>query len=679
MKNSSQSQYRPDIDGMRAIAALAVVGFHAFPSMVRGGFVGVDIFFVISGFLLTGIILRNLEAGCFSFWDFYSRRILRIFPALAVVLGAVFFVGWHVMSTSEFDSLGKHIAGGVAFISNILYWRESGYFELGAGAKPLLHLWSLGVEEQFYIVFPLLLFVFYNKKLSVPKAITLFLVVSFLVNILVYKKFPDMDFYSPITRFWEFLSGSLLAVAGLRYAEYGKALASRLEIAVRHRFPFVSKHEDTRFVLAVLAFLGLVFIFASIFAFKTGKRFPGFKAVLPVAGTVLLIMAGPQNSISRVLLGNRIAVGIGLISYPLYLWHWPILSFAEILQGESNSKELWLAIRLACIALTFLLATLTYKYIEIPIRFGFGKKTESRRACALLVLLFFIGSAGLTVRIFDGVPQRAAARDLAQFDSMIAFPEYQSGEGLQYALELVPEVSKSDYPEDVSFVKACIVPESEKTVAILGDSHAWAAYPGIAQRNKERAISTILVAESALWSPLIGDDQHQGEALQEAINKKSELWLDYLASTQNIKQVYIFTSAAYATRSKNYPQSMQQAIDRINKYEKKVFVVADVPILPVHIKNLYPRPFSLCVQNATQPDSKSSARQGQSAYLARLQKLTDAVIVEGSIDAFCPQDTCMAFSPSGVPLYLDRDHLSPYGSSFLVDTVLEEYLQLMER
>lgn len=171
--------YRPDIDGLRAFAVLSVVAYHAFPEWVKGGFIGVDVFFVISGYLIGGIILRDLEQGTFSFWNFYSRRIRRIFPALIVVLASVLVFGWFALLPNEYEALGKHVLGGATFVSNFVLWGEAGYFDVEAKAKPLLHLWSLGIEEQFYIFFPLLLWFFFRRKMKISFWIALLFLISF--------------------------------------------------------------------------------------------------------------------------------------------------------------------------------------------------------------------------------------------------------------------------------------------------------------------------------------------------------------------------------------------------------------------------------------------------------------------------------------------------------------------
>ena len=199
LKMASQLDYRPDIDGLRAIAVLAVIGFHAFPAWIRGGFVGVDVFFVISGYLISTILLTGMERGSFRFFQFYIRRIRRIFPALIVVLLACMVAGWLVLFSSEYKALGKHVAGSAAFVSNFVLWNEAGYFDKAAATKPLLHIWSLGIEEQFYIVWPLLLYLVWRRKAATLALLLLLLFFSFAFNVL--SSDPAADFYSPLTRF----------------------------------------------------------------------------------------------------------------------------------------------------------------------------------------------------------------------------------------------------------------------------------------------------------------------------------------------------------------------------------------------------------------------------------------------------------------------------------------------
>ena len=204
-RHLSHPSYRADIDGLRALAVLSVVVFHAFPGVMPGGFIGVDIFFVISGFLISTILLENLGRGTFSFAEFYSRRIRRIFPALLVVLSASYAFGWFALLPDEFMQLGKNIAAGAGFVSNFLLWSESGYFDTAAEVKPLLHLWSLGIEEQFYIVWPLLLWAVARLRLNALTVIIVLASISFMLNVDVVRNNAIAAFYSPQTRCWELL------------------------------------------------------------------------------------------------------------------------------------------------------------------------------------------------------------------------------------------------------------------------------------------------------------------------------------------------------------------------------------------------------------------------------------------------------------------------------------------
>src|SRR5665213_11019 len=207
----ADTQHRPDIDGLRAIAILSVLGFHAFGRLLPGGFVGVDIFFVISGYLITGILLRGLKQRTFSFTGFYARRVKRIFPALALVLLVTWIAGWYAQLPDEYTRLGKHIATGAGFVVNITLWKEAGYFDQSGDLKPLLHLWSLGVEEQFYVIWPLLLFVAWKRKVNLFGLMIAIFLASFILNVTRVADHEVATFYLPTTRFWELLLGGLYA------------------------------------------------------------------------------------------------------------------------------------------------------------------------------------------------------------------------------------------------------------------------------------------------------------------------------------------------------------------------------------------------------------------------------------------------------------------------------------
>jgi peptidoglycan/LPS O-acetylase OafA/YrhL len=374
--------YRPDIDGLRAVAVLSVIGFHVTPRFVPGGYVGVDVFFVISGYLITGIVLGQLAEGRFSFAGFYARRVRRIFPALILVLVASAAIGWFVLVPGEFSQLMTHTAAAALFVPNIALWREAGYFDTRSELKPLLHLWSLGIEEQFYLIWPPLMYVSWKRGLNILSIMALIIVVSFAINVALARDSAAAAFFLPQARMWELLLGGLLAyLERVRGADFDGAV-NRLMFAP-------GRTPDPRFVADAKAWSGLAMIGVAIAAFSRGTDFPGWWygvpgasdaasflglnagmaypgwwAIAPTLGAALLISGGPTAWVNRRLLGRRPLVAIGLISYPLYMWHWPLLSYLQITENGSPSRGL----RAAAVAASFVLATLTYIVVERPIR-----------------------------------------------------------------------------------------------------------------------------------------------------------------------------------------------------------------------------------------------------------------------------------------------------------------------
>ena len=373
----SHPKYRADIDGLRAVAVLSVVGFHAFPVWLAGGFVGVDIFFVISGFLISTIIFENLDQNRFSFLEFYGRRVRRIFPALAVVLLACLVFGWFALLADEFAQLGEHVAAGAGFVSNLVLWSESGYFDNSSETKPLLHLWSLGIEEQFYIVWPLLIgLVHRRRKALVPATVALIGLASFAMNLGTVFSQPVAAFYSPLSRFWELLVGSGLAYVTLYHPQFGRRIGA----------PYASAWS-----IGGAALIGLALLLLD----KT-SAFPGWWALLPTVGAALLIFAGPQAWPNRVVLANRAMVWFGWISFPLYLWHWPLLSLARVVECGEPTRNVKIVLVLAAIVL----AWLTFRLVERPLRFGTAGKAK---AAGLVLVMAAIGAAGYFIFAHDGM------------------------------------------------------------------------------------------------------------------------------------------------------------------------------------------------------------------------------------------------------------------------------------
>ena len=413
---AKQLDYRPDIDGLRAIAVLAVIGFHAFPAWFRGGFVGVDVFFVISGYLISTILLTGMERGSFRFSQFYIRRIRRIFPALIVVLLTCMVAGWLVLFSIEYMALGKHVAGSAAFVSNFVLWNEAGYFDKAAATKPLLHIWSLGIEEQFYIIWPLLLYLTWKRKAATLTLLLLLLVFSFSFNVGSIHAHPAADFYSPLTRFWELMAGALLAYVLL----YRATLLEVFRKLPRPASQMIGAVAVPGSIAPnVSAVIGLLLIVAAVLTIDETKEFPGWWALLPVAGTYVLIASGPQSWINNKVLASRGLVAIGLISYPLYLWHWPLLSFIRIIDGQTPSPE---AATLA-IVFSFALAWLTYLAIERPLRFG---KSAPIKGAILFVAMGMVGTAGYVIYTNKGFSFRNANAE----DIVAAAQDYEHSAGL---------------------------------------------------------------------------------------------------------------------------------------------------------------------------------------------------------------------------------------------------------
>lgn len=338
MTKSSALKYRPDIDGLRAIAVVSVLLYHAFPTIFRSGYVGVDIFFVISGFLITTIIRKELKQGKFSILSFYKKRIRRIYPALIITLLGVLFLSWFLLSTDEYAATLKHVVFSSLFAENFLLWSEDGYFDKASIFKPTLHIWSLSIEEQFYIFWPLII-AFLVKKGYEVKGITLFIIASFLVNIYDIANHPAAAYYSPLGRSWELMVGSLFSVI---YSD------------------IKPKQRDSK-NNGVLALSGLILVVLSVFLIPTQKYFPGFSAIPVVLGAALIILYGENTLVSKILSIKKV-VFVGLISYPLYLVHWPLMSFSSIIIGHASNKA-----NALCLIISFILATGIYLIIEKPI------------------------------------------------------------------------------------------------------------------------------------------------------------------------------------------------------------------------------------------------------------------------------------------------------------------------
>ena len=327
-------KYRSEIDGLRAIAVIPVVLFHAGFSLFNGGFIGVDIFFVISGYLITTILIEKIENNQFSILNFYERRARRILPALFLVMLVSFPLSWMWMLQDQFEQFSQSLVAVSLFISNILFWSESGYFDLSAELKPLLHTWSLAVEEQYYLLFPpFLYFAWRLGKNRVFLMIVIMSIISFILSEWGWRNKPSANFYLAPTRVWELFSGSIAAFIAMKNG--------------------VQKNN-------FLSFIGLILIIGSIFIFDELTPFPSYYALAPVLGVMLIILFARSETFVASLLSNKIIVQIGLISYSTYLWHQPIFAFARIRMIDEPTKIFMLFLSFASLFIGFI----SWKYVE---------------------------------------------------------------------------------------------------------------------------------------------------------------------------------------------------------------------------------------------------------------------------------------------------------------------------
>ena len=438
----TSANYRPDIDGLRAVSVIAVIGFHVSHRLVPGGYAGVGVFFAISGFLISRLCFTELEEGRFNLLTFYARRARQIFPALVLVLFSTEIAGAFLMLPQEFADLGGQIFGGAAFISNFIFWSKGvvgGYFGTSAVFEPLLHLWSLGIEEQFYALWPVCLLIFWPRHLVLPFTIVA-LAASLACSVWLTAVHPGSAFFLLPSRFWELMTGAALSY-------------------------WQRKNRNALISGNALSVIGAIMVVSACLLLNDKSPFPGWRAVVPVLGTVLLIAAGPGAIINRAL-SLRPLVGIGLISYPLYLWHWPLLSFARIVSyGEPLPHERVLAL----IGCTFVLSWLTYKFVEMPIRTNGASKRYA--APSLFGGLAVAGLSGVVLVMSNGWMSRFPM-EIQRYDSYT----FDGQKAYRVGTCFIPFNAPQPY-----IGGECIDPVSVggPLVLLWGDSYAAHLYPGL--------------------------------------------------------------------------------------------------------------------------------------------------------------------------------------------------------
>lgn len=655
LKQSAHPIYRPDIDGLRAVAILSVLVFHGFPGLLRGGFVGVDIFFVISGFLISRILFKSLEGGDLRLREFYAHRVKRIFPALLLVLFASYSWGWFELSPNEFKQLGKHMAAGAGFVQNFVLLREAGYFDTTSELKPLMHLWSLAIEEQFYLVYPLLIWVAWRARSNMLVVLGGLLLLSFTFNVVGIANHTVTTFFSPHTRFWELLVGAVLAWLQLfKRTQLAALLSNGAQL-------FQISGLKINSWSSPLSIFGLLLIALSVFGIRDSQFFPGWWALGPVGGAFLLILSGPNAWVNRHLLASRVMVWVGLISYPLYLWHWPILSFIRIFTSDKPSATL----RVAAIAASFLLAWMTYRFIEKPIRSG---RKHWSQTTALSLLLIVVGYVGLNTWQRNGLPFRSIAQgpnDLSRITDVYAYFDYK---------KLMRVGVCHSVPVNTARANGC-VQNKHPSIFIWGDSYAAALYSGlehlIQTRHQDYVINQLTDGNGPpFFNPEEKTDE--GKPLQQANEER----LEAVAQTQ--PKVVLISWMLYGKNGiidkTKALTSLTETVKRIKNASptSRIIIVGPVPewkgtllkqLINFYRTNNKPPPFYMKVglnENIKPWDD----------YLKINVPYSGAEYVS-AYDQFCQEAGCLTRTSDNPKdlIAVDWGHLSESGSNYLMEKI----------
>ena len=673
----SKFQHRPDIDGLRAIAVLAVVFFHAFPAWVKGGYIGVDIFFVISGYLIAKNTYEEVDNKRFSLTKFYARRIRRITPALLLILIACLVLGWFALFNEEYKSIGKYVAAAAGFISNIVLLNDTGYFDSSAYLKPLLHLWSLAIEEQFYLFWPFLIFIAYRNQRFFE--ILIFLTsISFFLNLILIAINVEATFYLPITRIWEIIAGSLLAWVTHKSSRPLLACFDGNSVS-----RMGSKLNKKNWTINFASILGLMLLLFSFYKFDTSLPYPGVFAIFPVFGTLLLIWSSENAWVNRVILSNKLLCWVGLISYPLYLWHWPILSFASILEGEFPSR----ALRISSIFFSIFLSWATYFYIE--------KKVRSYRisvsAPILLGMLLSVGLIGCFIYLTDGASSR---------DSMKTFKsEYNSEKKIFQNIEnsSCKSILGISYDKDVY----CEVKAPNPRVLIVGDSHARAL--NAASFREEINLSMMMIGIPSCV-PLVGYKLITKGVENKLCNELPKMINDLLTKFKSIDTIIVATRGPHYFTGSGYGQEGQNSIsivssdgklerqedmfmngyinflNYIRSEDKKIIFVTQVPEIgedPEYC--LRKRPLQITFSDCSQSLDKVLQRQRNYREIIKEIQISYPLLkIYDPIDIFCDTGKCYGKRDDKL-LYWDNNHITTKASVLMLNDMINRKIIEVEK
>jgi len=614
--------HRRDIDGLRAVAVLLVMLHHAGLGF-HGGFVGVDVFFVISGYLITTILVRELDGGAFSFWQFWQRRLLRIMPALLTVVAITFAVAWRVLLPWDFLGFAKSVPAGLFGYGNIHFWRETGYFASAAQEKPLLHTWSLGVEEQFYLLIPLLLAWLHRsgQRARVPLVILALFTASLVASICLTGPRPAFSFFWLPTRAWELLAGCLLALAP-------KTWTSRLGGK------------------GILAPLGLALILIPAILYRHSTTFPGLAAIPPVLGTVWIIAAGMgQGSWTNRMLGKGPLVGLGTISYSLYLVHWPPLALARYLEPEYPALE----IRIAVFLLSFPAAYLLWRGVETPWRLRGADPGARWRAGLVLSTVLLLAGSALQVRKNKGYPDRFEAEK----------SRLMASKDMDFRWWLLNHL-----PEDLPGNLIRLGPEGERPEILLwGDSHAKVLLPGLESACARNCAGLLAAVHDG--APPVAGLLHGVERMgPDRFILYSDKVIESAARLGVRKVILAGYWEAYAEgRPETLRVRLLQTVDRLQKENINVFFVRDVPRFSIH-----PNKILACADNRLTP-AMVSISHGEYVAQNPFQESLLQDLEERGVQILDPLP-CLRGDPGqeyslkdldGIR-YWDQNHLSRHGS-----------------
>ena len=660
MVSSPSSHYRPDIDGLRSIAVLLVLFFHA-EIGTTGGFVGVDVFFVISGYLITGLILREIEAGTFTLGNFWERRIRRILPAALFSVAICLLVGSVVMLPSDFSDLGKSAVAQLMMAANVFFWRDTGYFAGAAETKVLLHHWSLAVEEQFYVFYPCLLILARRlKRKQIATVLILLAITSFFLSLYFISRRPTATFYLLPFRAWELLAGGLLAM--------------------------LPAPPKSRKLCELLSVTGLVAILYAAFEYTSSTNFPGTAAILPVLGTCFVILSNTnQLTFAGRLLSLRPVVFVGLISYSLYLWHWPVLAYTRYLMIDLT----WVN-KILAVAISFVLAALSWRLIEQPIR---RKKssTESHR-CAWKTyawaasFIFGLALCSVTVWQSSGLQSRFDNRMSEIADDASWTGRHLTSSTSHIADRQFPSIGRAtaDSPEFV----------------IWGDSHALMLCEVIDQHAKQAGTSGVFIAVEGtppipnVWRGNYRNRATNSQKIFDYVKQSGcrdlvlvARWTAYLegyakgdlshgSSKQDPKEMLATDGTQPRTRERAKETLLHHMLTMAEECKEKrirLWIVQQVPEQPGPVAFPWYLRHRLGFNRAIGQTSLTEHLARQSSF----QDIADELAKEGirfveTQSQFFNKDGQPIIFKDGRACYRDNDHLSRYGARVLLNETFAE-------